>query len=89
MTESELKQKANSIMSAIGQPFLTLTEFTSLLCMPHSDEVDFYNSLSRIINNRGGNGDAVERLNAYAQFNGVDINLKKSVQNNVWLGTVL
>lgn len=85
----ELKEKANGILLAIGQPNLTAQELAFLECWPHSSEVEFYSSLSGIINKRSGNGDAVERLNSYASFHGVDIKLKKSVPNNVFLGSVL
>lgn len=85
----ELKAKANGILSAIGQPNLTAQELAFLECWPHTTEVEFYSSLSKIVNKRSGNGDAVERLNNYAAYQGVDVKLEKYVPNNVFLGSVL
>lgn len=89
MTESELIEQADAILAAINQPSLTPTEQRSLWCKPHSNAVEFFNSLSFILNKRDGAGDAVERLNYYAKFNGVDVNLIKTVPNNVFLGSPL
>ena len=87
MTESELIEQADAILAAINQPSLTPTEQRLFWCKPHSNAVEFFNSF--ILNKRDGAGDAVERLNYYAKFNGVDVNLIKTVPNNVFLGSPL
>lgn len=88
MTEAEIKIQADQVTAAIGQPALTMSEFMSLVALINSG-LDFYLALAKIMNRRGGNGDAVARLRAYAAENGVEVNLKKSVPNNVFLGAVL
>ena len=86
MTESELIDWANSILAELNLSLLTPTEERILWCKPHDTEVDAYNSLSEILNNRGAAGNDVERLNYYAKFHGVDVDLKKKIPNNVFLG---
>lgn len=86
MTESELVEWANSILAELNLSLLTPTEERILWCKPHDTEVDVYNSLSEILNKRGAAGNDVERLNYYAKFHGVDVDLKKKIPNNVFLG---
>lgn len=86
MTESELIDWANSILAELNLSLLTPTEERILWCKPHDTEVDVYNSLSEILNKRGAAGNDVERLNYYAKFHGVDVDLKKKIPNNVFLG---
>lgn len=86
MTESELIDWANSILAELNLSLLTSTEERILWCKPHDTEVDTYNSLSEILNKRGAAGNDVERLNYYAKFHGVDVDLKKKIPNNVFLG---
>lgn len=89
MDESELIEKANQILAELNLSLLTPTEERLLRCKPHDDDVDFFNSLSEILNKRGAAGNDVERLNYYAKFHGVDVNLKKKIPNNVFLGCPL
>ena len=89
MDESELIEKANQILAELNLSLLTPTEERLLWCNPHDDDVDFFNSLSEIFNKRGAAGNDVERLNYYAKFHGVDVNLKKKIPNNVFLGCPL
>lgn len=86
MDESELIEKANQILAELNLSLLTPTEERLLWCKPHDDDVDFFNSLSEILNKRGAAGNDVERLNYYAKFHGVDVDLKKKIPNNVFLG---
>lgn len=89
MTEQELIDYANGILEVINQAYLNAQEQALLWCAPHGTQVEIYEALSDILNRRGGQGDAVERLKNYAAFQGVSVGISKKVVNNVYLGSVL
>lgn len=89
MTEQELIDYADGILTAINQSTLTGTEQRLLWLKPHANEQEIYDSLAWLLNKRGGQGDAVARLKAYGTLSGVYVNVNKSVENNVFLGSVL
>lgn len=89
MTEQELIDYADGILTAINQSTLTGTEQRLLWLKPHQTEQEIYDSLAWFLNKRGAQGDAVERLKAYASLSGVYVNVNKKAENNVFLGSVL
>lgn len=84
-----LREEANAVLNAIGQSNLTEAEYIIFSTPTPTDERSFYASLSNILNRRGGEGVAIEKLNAYALLNGVDLNAKKNSFNNIFMGSPL
>lgn len=89
MTERELIEEANKVLEEINQPLLVPQEERLLWCRPHDTEQEFFDGLAWVLNKRGGQGDAVDRLKCYASLLGVTIGVTKQVKNNVFLGAVL
>lgn len=89
MTEQELIDYADGILMAVNQSTLTGTEQRLLWLKPHQTEQEIFDSLACILNRRGAQGDAVERLKSYASLSGVYVGVEKSAVNNVFLGSVL
>lgn len=84
-----LREEANEILNEIGQSNLTDAEYIMFSNPAPTDARAFYLSLSRILNRRGGEGVAIEKLNALAVLNGVNLTLKKDSFNNIFLGAPL
>lgn len=84
-----LRDEANEVLSAIGQSNLTDAEYIMFSNPIPTDARAFYLSLSSILNRRGGEGVAIEKLNAYALLNGVDLKAKKNSFNNIFMGSPL
>lgn len=84
-----LREEANEVLSGIGQSNLTDAEYIMFSTPAPTDQRSFFMSLSNILNRRGGEGVAIEKLNAYALLNGVDLNAKKNSFNNIFMGAPL
>lgn len=86
--ENEVVIFANGILTAIGQPALTIIEAEAL-----PEDVDpvepIYSALAEIINGRAFPDNGIERLNAYAVVKGVDFTGEKKVVNNIFIGARL
>ncbi len=89
MTEQELVDYADGILTAIGQSTLTGTEQRLLWLKPHNNNQEIFDTLAWLLNRRGGQGDAVDKLKAYGVMSGVYVDVNKKVENNVFLGSVL
>lgn len=84
-----LREEANEVLNAIGQGNLTDAEYIVFSTPTPTDTRAFFMSISNILNRRGGEGVAIEKLNAYALLNGVDLNAKKNSFNNIFIGSPL
>lgn len=84
-----LRDEANEVLNTIGQGNLTDAEYIMFSTPTPTDARAFYTSLSNILNRRGGEGVAIEKLNAYALLNGVNLNAKKNSFNNIFMGAPL
>lgn len=84
-----LREEANAVLNAIGQSSLTDAEYIVFSNPTPTEVYSFYESLAYIINRRGGEGVAIEKLNAYALLEGVDIKAKKNSFNNFFMGAPL
>lgn len=85
----ELRDKANEVLQTIEQPLLTDDEYNRLECMPHTSDTEFFYSLAKIIEERGGEGFGLEKLKAVALLNGIVLNVKKKIYSNIFLGEPL
>ena len=84
-----LRVQANEVLEAIGQSSLTDAEYIMFSNPTPTDATSFYTSLSNILNRRGGEGVAIEKLNAYALLEGINLQAKKDSFNNIFLGAPL
>lgn len=81
---NEIRIFADGILNAIGQPLLTDAEAARLPKV--KDEVEIYQALSDIINEREFPEDGIAKLNAYAVLHNVDFSAKREVHNNIFIG---
>lgn len=84
-----LRVQANEVLEAIGQSSLTDAEYIMFSNPTPTDATSFYTSIANILNRRGGEGVAIEKLNAYALLEGVNLGAKKDSFNNIFLGAPL
>lgn len=84
-----LREQANEVLDVIGQSTLTDAEYIMFSNPTPTDATAFYTSIANILNRRGGEGVAIEKLNAYALLNGVNLQAKKDSFNNIFLGAPL
>ena len=84
-----LREEANEVLEVIGQSTLTDAEYIMFSNPTPTAAKAFYTSIANILNRRGGEGVAIEKLNAYALLNGVNLQAKKDSFNNIFLGAPL
>lgn len=80
----EIRDFADGILQAIGQPLLTDSEAAAL--PDEMDNVKIYQALADIINGRQFPDDGIKKLNAYAVLHDVDFSSTRKVHNNIFIG---
>ena len=82
------RDTANNILMSIGQSTITDSE---AIFLP-SDDADMsllLSAIARILNMRGAQGGAIERLNAYAAAHNIPLSAKKDIVSNIFIGSPL
>jgi len=87
MSVEEVRMEANQILMYLGQA--TITDKEALLLKDDLSVENILNNISAIIQSRGSEGEALEKLNAYALLNGVCLKAKKTFKSNILIGDVL
>lgn len=82
-----IRDFADGILQAIGQPLLTDEEAAKLPA--EFNEVDIYKFIADVLNARGFPDNSIEKLNAYAVLHDVDYTGKRTVHNNIFMGAAL
>ncbi len=79
--------RANRILLIIGQA--TLTEAEKLILTTIDDLEAVFKSLGTILDSRVDSAGAIKKLNAYAFSQGIQLEVKKTIKSNVFLGASL
>lgn len=81
---TEIRDFADGILQAIGQPLLTDVEAAAL--PDYMDEPKVHEALAKIINGRQFPDDGIKKLNAYAVLHDVEFGALRKVNNNIFIG---
>lgn len=85
--KEEERIEANQVLMDIEQP--TLTDEEALLLSGSLELKNIFSDISTIIQKRGSEGGALEKLKALALLNGIYLNVEKQYKSNILIGAVL
>lgn len=85
--KEEERIEANQILMDIEQP--TLTDEEALLLSGSLELKNIFSDISTILQKRGSEGGALEKLKALALLNGIYLNVEKQYKSNILIGAVL
>ena len=85
--KEEERIEANQVLKDIEQP--TLTDEEALLLSGSLELKNIFSDISTILQKRGSEGGALEKLKALALLNGIYLNVEKQYKSNILIGTVL
>lgn len=85
--KEEERIEANQVLMDIEQP--TLTDEEALLLSGSLELKNIFSDISTILQKRGSEGGALEKLKALALLNGIYLNVKKQYKSNILIGAVL
>lgn len=87
MSIENVRMEANQILMYLNEATITDSEARML---KDSEEIrDILFSLADIIKSRGSEGNAIEKLNAYATLQGVELKFSHEYKSNILIGEVL
>lgn len=87
MSIEDVRLEADQILMSLDQA--TITDKEASLLIDSLELRDILFSLSSIIKSRGSEGLAVEKLNAYALLEGIELNAVHEYPSNILIGAVL
>lgn len=85
--KEEERIEANQVLKDIEQP--TLTDEEALLLSGSIELKNIFSDISTILQKRGSEGGALEKLKALALLNGIYLNVEKKYKSNILIGAVL
>ncbi len=85
--KEEERIEANQVLMDIEQP--TLTDEEALLLSGSLELKNIFSDISTILQKRGSEGGALEKLKALALLNGIYLNVEKQYKSNILIGAVL
>ena len=85
--KEEERIEANQVLKDIEQP--TLTDEEALLLSGSLELKNIFSDISTILQKRGSEGGALEKLKALALLNGIYLNVEKQYKSNILIGAVL
>lgn len=85
--KEEERIEANQVLMDIEQP--TLTDEEALLLSGSLELKNIFSDISTILQKRGSEGGALEKLKALALLNGIYLNVQKQYKSNILIGAVL
>lgn len=85
--KEEERIEANQVLMDIEQS--TLTDEEALLLSGSLELKNIFSDISTILQKRGSEGGALEKLKALALLNGIYLNVEKQYKSNILIGAVL
>lgn len=85
--KEEERIEANQVLMDIEQP--TLTDEEALLLSGSLELKNIFSDISTVLQKRGSEGGALEKLKALALLNGIYLNVEKQYKSNILIGAVL
>lgn len=85
--KEEERIEANQVLMDIEQP--TLTDEEALFLSGSLELKNIFSDISTILQKRGSEGGALEKLKALALLNGIYLNVEKQYKSNILIGAVL